>query len=167
MVMDIEFKEKDKDNTEDLSNIIPEDLMKWLKGEGEYPVEIKKLGDDVVSKINWFITYVVLAQYQRLPQLFAYIQALETKRFDAEALKDVTVLDEDDIKHKYKDATTELFKILEFSRMFTHQNKDLLTSGGISEDERRLLEKIKACEPETIAKVIEMIDTAEGDKKEE
>jgi hypothetical protein len=141
-------------------DIIPEELYSWLSGEGEMPQSLRQLGDDISSKMNWFIVVTVLKQYQRIPQLFDYITQAETQLYaendfngDAEGNVDI-----DTIRDKYGKATAELEKVLEFARKFTLQNKEVLGGSQQSEQDKDLLDKIKRLNPSAVQKIISIIE---------
>lgn len=145
-----------------IDKLIPTDILKWLQGESEQPEEIRKLGDDITSKLNWFIVFVVLSQYSRIPQMFKYLAKAEAALYtdkDFEGEINVTTIYE-----KYTKVTGELEKVLEFARKFTLQNRDILKGSGVSEDDRQLLDKIKRLKTEEVTQIIAILEKSDGEK---
>lgn len=62
---------------EDLSDLLPKEIFDWLGGGVDAPVKLKNLGEDIVNKLSWVTTSVILAQYSRIPRLFDYIRKAE------------------------------------------------------------------------------------------
>ena len=142
----------------DVEKIIPEEIFKWLHGETSQPEHIRKLGDDITSKLNWFIVFSILSQYARIPHLFRWLGKAEQKVFDlAEDFNTADIEDAKILFDKYKKASTELESVLEFARKFTLQNRDVLKGHVVSSEDRSLLDKIKKLKPEEVEEVIELL----------
>ena len=152
---DIDFMEQAAPHMKD---VVPEEIFSWLRGESEIPKSIAQFGEDVASKFSWFIAYIQLSQLARLPTLVRFTAEAERRHFNPALLSDG--LDTTAIGARYKECTTQLMKLLEFTRRFSQQNKEVLKSTA-TEEERLLLSKIKDLSPEAREKMMELLKKVE------
>ena len=127
-----------------MPDAVSEDVFKWLRGEAPIPQEIAQFGEDVATKMSWFIAYTQLTMFARIPALMKYMTWAESQLFGTEPGRIVNLTE---IHERYKLCSVQLMKILEFSRKFAHQYKDSLKSNA-TEEEKLLLSKLKALSPE-------------------
>jgi len=156
---DTEGKNKKPEEPVDFAKIIPPEIFEWLSGQRpETPPEIRKLGDDILTKLNWFIVHIILAQYSRIPKLYAYLQKAEQKIYNISEIDDKSIKE---IQFNYKEITSEVQELLEFARKFSVQNKEVLVGSELNPEDRALIDKIRQLPPSTIKKVLEIIEEAE------
>ena len=154
-------------NVAALETLIPQEILNWIKGEAEQPHEIRKLGDDIAAKLNWYIVYVVLAQYSRIPNLFNFLQKAEAHIYDSELeFKEGENINIKDLQVKYAKAADETNNILEFARKFTLQNKDILAGSDLSPEDKMLLDRIRQLKPSQVSTVLEKINEVLLDDRE-
>ena len=163
----LEFSAPEKDDKDqtppvDFGKVVPPEIFEWLAGDKEMPAEIRKLGDTINQKLNWFLVHSILAQYTRIPRMFAYMQKAEEVIYDMKDFEGDNV-DRDTVRKNYSRLTSDLESLLEFSRKFTVQNKDIIGVETNPEDQV-LLEKIKAMSPEMISKILKIVEDSKDEK---
>lgn len=140
------MSEGTEENKFDLSRFITDDVLKWLAGGVDQPESIRKMGDDLATKMNWFLALSVLSSYSRLPKLIAARKKLEDQLYSEESINDIMTSHIDDpaeLAALNDKVSKEIGGVLEFARKFIVQNKDYLTNDSTFFD-RSLYEKIKA-----------------------
>lgn len=164
----IENEEVVRSNVADLEKLFPKDILAWIKGEGGQPDEIRKLGEDITSKLNWYIVYVILGMYSRIPTMFTFMQKAEAQIYDSESefasgksinVKELTV--------KYLNCASELNNVLEFARKFTLQNKDILAGSDLSDTDKILVDKIRQLKPEQVRMVLDKVTEVLAETKDD
>lgn len=169
-------QDKSQDNSQDnsldkgkgqlnVSDILSDELIDWLMGNGEKPKEIRKLGTDITEKMNWYIAFLIISQFKRVKPLFDYINKAEDRVFDSDELEDEYTSSKK-IQEKYQNAVSELNTILESTRKFIVQNKDLF-GDNIDDMDRELLDKIKRTDTKTIKRIINLLEEGEKNKEAE
>jgi len=121
-------------------------MMKWLVGEMDTrPEEIKKLGDDLATKMNWYLAMSAISMLEGVPYL------LRKKRLLEKALgPDIDIAsDPNEILKYHRSVSVELKEIMEYARRFIKENKDFLTDNSDFFD-RKLFEEIKSMGSELV-----------------
>lgn len=139
-----EKKSTDEASSTLLMSMLGGDMLKWMAGEQEAkPEELKKLGDDLANRMNWFLACSAVSMLESVPQLLKKKRSLEGKLdFEVEG-----AVDRSDILILHRSISVELKEILEYSRRFIKENKDFLTDNSDFFD-RQLFEGIKAMSSE-------------------
>lgn len=123
-----------------LMSLINQNMLNWMAGTQDVkPDELKKLGDDLANRMNWFLAASAVSMLEGVPLLLKKKRLLE-KKLEPEVN---SALDGKDIMALHKSISGELKEILEYTRKFIKENKDFLTDNSDFFD-RQLFEGIKA-----------------------
>lgn len=146
---------------------VPKDVLEWVQGIKPIPEPIKALGDDVATKINWFMMFLMIGDFGRIPTLFNYMKNAEKKLFDLKDFNADPPLSNDEIQKKYNRALESFNGLIEYSRKFLTQNSSLLKGGGLSEEDALLLEVLKKMDKGTLEKVKALVKEAKTKQLED
>jgi len=133
-----------------------QDLVDWLTGmSSEPPSDVKKMMNNVATKLNVLIAYINIYNLKRMRNMIANMENIEQYMFSQEKL---TSMDSKEMRIVYFEAQKSLIKSLEFSRKFVIQNKEDLKSAesGAEDKLKELLLSMPSGKVEVLEKLVNL-----------